>query len=846
MSLASSFDSSAAALGVESQLVPASPRRTVDARLLDRVCGSIAPTWPLDRFIAVNPLWNMTDRPLPEAAARVAALMGARLLMPRAWYRRAWHEGRFGAAHVEEALRMPGTPPGWTVARVVAALEDDEPSPPRRARVTDIVDAGRDLRREVSWRDFVVHSVSQACAAYFDRTPGRLGPERSGGLYAAWRRQALEDRSPVLLMRMRRYPELVLALPADPRGLIDEALAALDVPAHAREAYLAALLLDLNGWAAWCAYLGWTARLDGRDEDHLVELLAVRLAWEWLLHQGDPALPARWHAAMAKWPRVDEACRAAGEVGWILQRSIELAYQEPLCRQLAGPPRPMDAPPLVQAVFCIDVRSEVIRRGLEAQSTAVQTLGFAGFFGLPIAYQPVGAAQARPQLPGLLAPRLRVLDEGADGAAAVIGAHRASRLRGQAAWKRFKTGAVSGFSFVESLGVGHALKLATDSLGFTRPAPDPSAVGLSAADLRKLRPRLAGDGRAVDAPARATLAATALRTMGLTRRFARLVVLVGHGSQTVNNPHAAGLQCGACGGHTGEVNARVLASLLNDPAVRAELRARGIDIPATTWFVGGLHDTMTDEIDLFELEAVPSSHAGDLASLRDWLARASCQARRERAPRLGIDGGVADDEVRRAFVRRARDWGQVRPEWGLANNAAFIAAPRDRTRALSLGGRAFLHEYRAADDPDFATLEAILTAPVVVAHWINFQYYASTVDNGRFGSGNKVLHNVVGGHLGVFEGNGGDLRIGLPLQSLHDGRDWVHTPLRLSVFVEAPAFAIDAALAKHQKLRELVENGWLHLFQIEPEGTTVRAYRAGAWHACVEMDVSLEQKGDRS
>jgi uncharacterized protein len=156
-------------------------------------------------------------------------------------------------------------------------------------------------------------------------------------------------------------------------------------------------------------------------------------------------------------------------------------------------------------------------------------------------------------------------------------------------------------------------------------------------------------------------------------------------------------------------------------------------------------------------------------------------------------------------------------------------APRERSRHLDLEGRAFLHDYRAADDPDHAILEAIMTGPMVVAHWINFQYYASTVDNARYGCGNKVLHNIVGGHLGVFEGNGGDLRIGLSLQSLHDGERWMHSPLRLAVFIEASRPAIDRVLDKHPKVRELVDNAWLHLFQLDAPARVVCARRNGAW-----------------
>jgi uncharacterized protein YbcC (UPF0753/DUF2309 family) len=794
------------------------------AEAVERACARIAPTWPLDRFIAVNPFWGCVDTPLPEVSARLTALSGSRLLMPRDWYREQWRAGRFQVRHLREVLAWAGSP--RTVEQLTALLETEPPPPPRRARVMDVLDAERDLVHEMSWRDFVTHSLSQFCAAFFDEGQAQLGPTRAEGLYASWHRQAREDRSPELLMGLRTWRDFVRELPGDASALLPAALEALDIPPSESEAYLTALLLDINGWAAWCAYQRWNARLAGRDDGHIVELLAIRLAWEWLLHRaGGPGLALRWRSAMAGWSALDSMARAAQADDWLFQRALERAYQDALCRQLpAGlAARPASAPPAVQAVFCIDVRSEVFRRALELQSPTLQTRGFAGFFGLPIEYQPLGSAASRPQLPGLLAPRLRATDTGAPSG---LGARRALRLDLGAAWKHFKTSAVSGFSFVESLGLFQGVKLVGDSLGLTRPAPAPELAGLSAAEHALLKPRLAGD--ALSSDARCELAAGILRAMSLTRDFARLVVLVGHGSQTTNNPHAAGLDCGACCGQTGEVNARAVAALLNEPEVRAGLGARAIDVPASTRFVAGLHDTTTDRVTLFDLDEVPGSHQADVSALRAWLDEAGHWARAERAPSLGL-AGLDGPELREAVVARARDWAQVRPEWGLANNAAFIVAPREHCRHIDFAGRAFLHDYRWEDDPELAILELIMTAPMVVTHWINFQYYASTVDNVRYGSGNKVLHNVVGGHLGVFEGNGGDLRIGLPLQSLHDGTRWVHTPLRLSVFIEAPRPAIEAVLRKHAKVRELVENEWLYLFQLDAEQASVHAYAHGAW-----------------
>jgi uncharacterized protein len=156
-------------------------------------------------------------------------------------------------------------------------------------------------------------------------------------------------------------------------------------------------------------------------------------------------------------------------------------------------------------------------------------------------------------------------------------------------------------------------------------------------------------------------------------------------------------------------------------------------------------------------------------------------------------------------------------------------APRWRSQNLNLAGRAFLHDYDWQQDSQLKLLELIMTAPMVVANWINMQYHASTVDNARYGSGNKLLHNVVGGRLGVFEGNGGDLRIGLPWQSVHDGDQLRHTPLRLSVFIEAPQANIQTVIDKHAVVRQLVENEWLHLFQIDPAQAQISKHLRGKW-----------------
>ena len=179
--------------------------------------------------------------------------------------------------------------------------------------------------------------------------------------------------------------------------------------------------------------------------------------------------------------------------------------------------------------------------------------------------------------------------------------------------------------------------------------------------------------------------------------------------------------------------------------------------------------------------------------------------------------------------RAPRNWAEVRPEWGLAGCAAFIAAPRGVTRAADLGGRAFLHGYDWRADTGFATLELILTAPVVVASWISLQYYGSAVAPEVFGGGNKLIHNVVGG-IGVVEGNGGMLRAGLPWQAVHDGtRARARAAAPLGDDRGADSEAIADILARHDAVRALFDNGWLHLFALE-EGRIAARYRRGlAW-----------------
>ena len=813
----------------------------------NQACQTIAPAWPLDRAIAVNPHWSRVGMPVRRVAARMAALANIQVFPPREEQQRAWSKGRISHADLEHALHQlhEARATGLTTRQCIDALTSTVPLQ-QLPLLIDVLDTDPLRHTRLSWRQAITHQVSQTCASYFDEHQADWQPERAGGLYAFWRDTLQNDHGIGLLMGLPQIGCAIEALPATAQDAERWVLKRLGLPQTVWADYLEAVLLTVNGWASWCAYLNWQAGLEGRKDAHLRELLAIRLAWGALLLEckDDIAASHAFTALQQAWgqaPRLLAEAEQAMLIDEVWQVALELGYQRTLAQRLLSARGSTAAPQEVevQAAFCIDVRSEPLRRALEAVWPGVQTLGFAGFFGLPVAYTPLATQARRPQLPGLLAPAFEITDcivqSGAANcetdAALQNAASRArqTRLGLSDQWQAASRWPGTAFSFVEAAGFGYLGKLGNWLLPSKQSRPRDDLQGLPLRYRPICRPQLVG----LDLDAKVALAAGVLHAMGLEQQMAPLILLVGHGSQSSNNAQAAALDCGACCGQTGEVNARSLAQLLNEPSVRHGLQARCIAIPEATVFMAALHNTTTDEIEAFDLDLLPSAALVRWERLRTVFAHACDQVRRERAPSLRLDPCASHDALLGQLQRRANDGAETRPEWGLAGNAAFLVAPRHRSHGVMLGGRCFLHDYDASQDADGSVLELLMTAPMLVTHWINWQYHASTCDPIRLGSGNKVLHNVVGGNLGVFEGNGGDLRIGLSRQSLHDGERWVHEPLRLTVVIDAPHAAIEAVIRKHAVVKQLLENGWLHLWRFEQAGFV--RYVDGNWAA-----VSLE------
>ncbi|MDR6102824.1 uncharacterized protein YbcC (UPF0753/DUF2309 family) [Agrobacterium larrymoorei] len=772
------------------------------AKAADQAVRAIPPAWPLTTTVAVNPFLGQVHETFDKTAALLARIGGVRLALPRKHFAEKIAEGEITDEDILAALQSNGLDASIDLVALKESLSDEASEVRALPTVADLASqaTGKD------WPGLISDRIGTFAAGFFDQGQALWAASRRNGLYAAWRAFATHDLTPEIL-GLRGFGIHVSDTPETPHAAIERASVSLGLGAEPGT-YFHQLLLTLGGWAQYARHIQFKAEVEGGEDTTALELLAIRLVFEealYLRHKAD--IEAEWRKVRNAHIEPVIANRDV-QIDSILQSAAEHAAQRKLASTLAAPSTATvtDQRPMLQAAFCIDVRSEVFRRALESMDSSVRTLGFAGFFGLGTSHHGFASDVAEHRLPVLLKPSVfscsAVDDKKKADQKARFGA-RAIR-----AWGRFKLAAVSSFAFVEAMGPVYAGKLLRDGLRFTK-SNTPNKVKPCFAPVLDLETRIA-------------IAEKVLRAMSLTEGFARFVLICGHGANVVNNPYASALHCGACGGHAGDVNARLLADLINDRAVREALSSKGITIPEDTVFLAGLHDTTTDAVTLFEDDLDHGIASKDRAQLRKWLADAGRLTRAERAQRL--PRATAEN-----MLARSRDWSETRPELGLAGCRAFIAAPRSRTAGRSLEGQAFLHDYVWQKDEGFKVLELILTAPVVVASWISLQYFGSAVAPSLFGAGNKLLHNVVGG-IGVVEGNGGNLRAGLPWQSVHDGENLVHEPLRLTIAVEAPKEAITDILHRHPQVRALFDNGWLALITIDDQGQLAWRYdNGGTW-----------------
>lgn len=492
--------------------------------------------------------------------------------------------------------------------------------------------------------------------------------------------------------------------------------------------------------------------------------------------------------------------------------------------------------PAAQVMFCIDEREESIRRALEESAPNVETFGAAGFFGVAVNYQGLDDAHGVALCPIVVTPQHAIVEKPKiDDAALHEKRQQRRRIWSELAHNGFIGSRTLLRGWVGTIGFGllSLFPLITRVLAPRRAGqiyqwlserflPDPRT------ELTIMRQDAAGHDVAehlllgFTIQEKAERVAGVLRAAGLVKDLSRIVVILGHGSTSLNNPHESAHDCGACGGRRGGPNARLFAAMANHPQVREKLNEMGIEITSDTWFVGGYHDTCNDDVIFFDTAEIPQSHAQDFAYISNALDQARALNALERSRRF--EAAYKDEtpaQALRHVQERAEHLAEPRPEYGHATNAVAIVGRRRLTRGLFLDRRAFLVSYDATIDPANQSLAALLAAGGPVCAGINLEYYFSFVDNERYGCGTKLPHNVTG-LVGVMNGHASDLRTGLPWQMVE-----VHEPVRLLLIVESTPERVAEAGFQSAVVKELVTNNWLRLVTIDPDNGAIHVLRNG-------------------
>jgi len=726
--------------------------------------------------------------------------------------------------------------------------------------------------------DEVIHPwLIRLCSVFLDQgTAYWAMPNREKGFYASVRRLLAQGGGmfPRYLRGLDGEFARQEALGFSPADSVLDCLDAAGVPESEWASELQTELLALPGWAGLMRTLEESPGLAPHEmlPCSLLDFLAVRLTLSRVASQLGAAenvpeespLKTQERRRLSRAARSYDAARvvslSADEVSrlsdseWAAfvaevrscngverRRILHLAYERwherQILRGLASHRHyrglaELSPAPAAQMFFCIDEREESFRRAIEEADAEVETFGAAGYYGVAVDYTGIDDPHGAALCPVVVKPRHEVLEQPTSEDREL---HERRRVR------RWLLGVISrnlsvssrtlvrGWLSTSVLGLLSAVPLAGHLLAPRRYAqlrewlnraflPEPRT------ELTLMRQSAEGATTGLltgfTASEKADTIASVLGPAGLTRGFARLVVIVGHGSSSLNNPHESAHDCGACGGRRGGPNARLFAAMANRPEVRDLLRGRGIDIPADTWFLGAYHDTCTDDVEFFDVDDAPAGHEADLERARASLDQARARNAHERVRRFeSCPGNASPDAALRHVEERAEHLAEPRPEYGHCTNAVTVVGRRALTRGLFLDRRAFLVSYDASQDPDEKSLAALMAAVVPVCAGISLEYYFSFVDNDRYGCGTKLPHNVAG-LVGVMDGHASDLRTGLPWQMVE-----IHEPVRMLFVVETTPERMMQVVNVNPSLKKLVENRWFRLATVDPESGLIQVRR---------------------
>ncbi|MEC1435965.1 DUF2309 domain-containing protein [Bacillus spizizenii] len=833
----------------------------------------IAPLWPISTFAARNPWMGLENQPFDQVASWLKHTRDVDIYPSASMIRSAKNKGEIDEDFVKMGLQRWLDSHSFNIPRDVAErfchaglTLDPLPSTLLSSHQleklvnecsglkTDHIEnffmqpissyiENQDGERLVNILD---HHVIKWCKLYLDDSQaGWTMPNREEGFYRAW--QHLIQYDPALSKKQRKR---LKGWPQEAHLALQEALFALEIPESKIQTYLEGHLLSLPGWAGMML---WRSQQSSHEHALLTEYLAVRISMEWALI--NPYLPlnnqrsekkisitpllAAWihwgGLTLEEWSQMsaneqNEYLSFAYSFDEKLRRKLwleawEQTHTDRLSQKIVSKQRETNGKKsaLAQLAFCIDVRSEPFRRQLEKEGP-FETIGIAGFFGVPIATCELGSKHSHASLPVIQKPQHKIKEFVDDEVLEKYNQRKQAVHSVSHTFKTMKQNVLTSLLLPELSGPWLSLQMVARS--FVPRKTDRFIRNLRETWLRKPDTKLSLH-HDYDTEAKIPVGFTeeekvnyarqALKMMGLTENFAPLVVICGHGSQSTNNPYAAALDCGACGGAAGGFNARVLAALCNLSEVREALLTEGIKIPEDTVFAAAEHNTTVDELHWLYVPELSETAQEAFDRIEAIMPKVRHNVNAERLAQLPNFQSKLKNPKAEAH-RFAGDWSEIRPEWGLARNAAFIIGQRELTKDCDLEGRAFLHNYDWKQDESGELLANIIAGPGTVAQWINLQYYASTVAPHYYGSGNKATQTVTAG-LGVMQGNASDLLAGLPWQSvMQSDHEAYHSPLRLLIVIQAPREHVERLLNKDSVFLQKVQNGWVRLASVDPEG----------------------------
>lgn len=487
-----------------------------------------------------------------------------------------------------------------------------------------------------------------------------------------------------------------------------------------------------------------------------------------------------------------------------------------------------------QAMFCIDDRECSLRRYIEKVDSHCETYSTPGFFGVEFFYKPQGGKFYTKLCPAPVNPKYLIKETS-----------EASKRGKEHHMNKRSHSLFQGWLISQSLGFWSAAKL---FFNIFRPTMSPATASsfrhmdkhatlvIENDDPANIENHLQV-GFTVDEMV--TRVENLLKSIGLVKDFAPIVYVVGHGSSSVNNPHYAAYDCGACSGRAGSVNSKVFCFMANHRQVRFKLEERGIHIPATTQFVGGLHDTTRDEIMFFEEAALTIPNAAAHKENEKVFAKALDLNSKERSRRFeSVNTHLSPQKIHEKIRTRSVSLFEPRPELNHATNTLCVVGRRGLTKNLFLDRRAFMNSFDYRVDTEGKYLQGILRAAAPVCGGINLEYYFSRVDNQKLGAGSKLPHNVMG-LIGVANGIDGDLRPGLPSQMIE-----VHDPIRLLIIVEHFPDVVLDTIKREAATYEWFINEWVHLVVINPETNEFYLFKDGAFTAYKPLATSVATVAD--